>query len=295
MKPLDQLSLGWRTDLIFPRFDAQVIARPGYLLVRTPQNPNFWWGNFLLFDHPPAKGEAAQWLALFEAEIAALQPESRHIAFGVDAEQPFEMPAELLYAGFTRQSGSVLTLRREALRVPDALPDVAPTFALAPGFRFAPLALPAQAGAAVEQQVAADAGEHLPVAGYRLFRERQMQRYGAMERAGLGHWFGIFAEAEDGAGGEQLVADCGLFRDGSGVSALGRFQHVSTHPAWRRRGLCRALIHAVCRHGFDVMGLDTLVIVADPDDVAIGLYESVGFARGASTWLLERRPDVAST
>ena len=36
------------------------------------------------------------------------------------------------------------------------------------------------------------------------------------------------------------------------------------------------------------MGLETLVIVADPDDVAIGLYESLGFQRGASTWHLEK-------
>ena len=63
-----------------------------------------------------------------------------------------------------------------------------------------------------------------------------------------------------------------------------------THPLWRRRGLCSALIHAVCSHGFDRMGLDTLVIVADPDDVAIGLYEALGFERGASTWHLEKAP-----
>jgi hypothetical protein len=42
MKRIDQLSLGWQTDLIFARFDAQVIARPDYLLVRTPHNPTFW-------------------------------------------------------------------------------------------------------------------------------------------------------------------------------------------------------------------------------------------------------------
>ena len=71
---------------------------------------------------------------------------------------------------------------------------------------------------------------------------------------------------------------------------LGRFQFVSTHPAWRRRGLCSALIHAVCRHGFDSMGLHTLVIVADPNDVAMSLYESLGFQRGVTTWQLERRP-----
>ena len=96
----------------------------------------------------------------------------------------------------------------------------------------------------------------------------------------------------DGAiwGGEVLVADCGSFRDGFGEGSLGRFQFVSTHPAWRRRGLCSALIHAVCRHGFEALGLASLVIVADPDDVAIGLYESLGFERDHRLWYLERRP-----
>ena len=284
MKSLDRLSLGWRTELIFPRFDAQIIERPDCLVVRTPHNPTFWWGNFLLFDHAPAEGEAAHWLSTFDAQIACLQPDSRHIAFGVDADEPFDMPDDLLRAGLTRHAGTVLTMGRDALR---PLP-----VELAEGFRIAALDLPAQACAAVEQQVASDAGEYQPVEGYRVFRERQMQRYGAMQRAGLGCWFGVFALTGQG---ERLVADCGLFRDGTGAQALGRFQFVSTHPAWRRRGLCRALIHAVCRHGFEVMDLRTLVIVADPDDVAIGLYESLGFRRSATTWHLERRPDASAS
>jgi hypothetical protein len=73
MKRIDQLSLGWQTDLIFARFDAQVIARPDYLLVRTPHNPTFWWGNFLLFDHAPVEGEGGRWLSSFESEIASQQ------------------------------------------------------------------------------------------------------------------------------------------------------------------------------------------------------------------------------
>jgi RimJ/RimL family protein N-acetyltransferase len=279
LKSPDQLSLGWRTDLIFPRFDAQVIERPGYLVVRTPHNPTFWWGNFLLFDRSPVDGDAARWQAHFEAEIAGRQPESAHIAFGVDSIEPFEMPADFARAGFTRHAGTVLTMSATQLRPPAA--------ALPAGCRVAVLELPAQADAVVDQQVASDEGEHQPVAEYRSFRVRQMQRYGAMQRAGLGHWFGVFARTGQG---ERLVADCGLFRDGAGAQALGRFQFVSTHPAWRRQGLCRALVHAVCRHGFDLMGLRTLVIVADPDDVAIGLYESLGFRRGVSTWQLERRP-----
>lgn len=278
MKPIDRLSLGWRTELIFPRFDAQVVPREHYLLVRTPHNPTFWWGNFLLFDHAPRDADVAQWLAWFDDEIASRQPQSRHITFGVDAQAPFELPQALVQRGFLVYGHTVLTMmRRDQLRAPHA-----PT---PPGFEARTLELPRDAARIAELQVAVDEGAHLPVDGYRVFRERQMQRYEAMQRAGLGHWFGMQALQDEGA---PFVADCGLFRDAPGPGALGRFQHVGTHPAWRRRGLCRALMHTVCRYGFETMGLQTLVIVADPDDVAIRLYESLGFERGASTWLIER-------
>ena len=170
-------------------------------------------------------------------------------------------------------------MRREQLR--------APRKALSPGFRVAALKLPEQAPEAVELQVLCDAGEHEPVDGYRLFRQRQMARCEAMRRQGLGDWFGVFEET---ASGERLVADCGLFHAAPGGDALGRFQHVETHPAFRRLGLCSALIHAVCADAFERLQLHTLVIVADPLDVAIGLYESIGFERGAGSWHIERRP-----
>ncbi|KNZ33804.1 MAG: hypothetical protein AD742_04815 [Methylibium sp. NZG] len=280
---MNELSLGWRTDLIFPRFDAQVIERPGYVVVRTPHNPTFYWGNFLLYDHAPAEGDAAAWLAAFDAEIASQQPRSNHIAFGIDAAQPWPVPADMAAAGLALDASTVLTMRADQLRPPRRT--------LGAQFSVRALDLPAEESLAVEQQVASDEGGFEPN-GYRVFRRRQMQRYGAMVAAGRGDWFGVFASSPVGtsaadAGSAQLVADCGLFVDGRG---LGRFQYVSTHPAWRRRGLCTALIHAACRHGFDTLGLHTLVILADPADVAIGLYESLGFQRGETTWHLERRP-----
>ena len=58
MLPPAELSAGWRTDLIFARFDGELIERPDCLVVRTPANPSFWWGNFLLFDHAPKAGWA---------------------------------------------------------------------------------------------------------------------------------------------------------------------------------------------------------------------------------------------
>jgi len=278
VRRIEELSLGWRTELIFARFDALVIERPDYLLVRTPHNPTFYWGNYLLFDRPPRAGDAARWLAAFNGEIAQLQPESTHLAWGIDAAAPFELPPDFAASGVSMFPSTVLTLRREQLREPRR--------AFAGRFGVRPLRLPEEAALAVELQVASDAHGYAAV-GYRVFRERQMRRYGHMVAAGLGHWFGVFA---DTAQGERLVADCGLFRDGYAAGALGRFQFVSTHPAWRRQGLCSALIHAVCRHGFEAMGLESLLIVADPEDVAIGLYEGLGFERDHNLWYLERRP-----
>ncbi len=249
--------------------------------MRTPRNPTYWWGNYLLFDRAPREGDAAAWLAAFDREITQVQPASNHVAIGIEGDTPFELPPDFAAAGLERLTLTTLTLTRDQLR--------APIKPLEPEFSVRAAELPARIGALAELQVAIDEGEHDP-AGYRVFREQALRRYAAMQDAGLGHQFAVFARTPHG---ERPVADCGLYRDGRGPGSVARFQHVGTHPQWRRRGLCSALVHRVCRHGFEVMGAQTLVMVADPADVAIGIYESLGFQRGADIHELQRRPPAS--
>ena len=77
-------SLGYRTDLMFHRFEGDVTDRGRYLVIRTPSNPTYRWGNFLLFDAPPGPGDFEQWTALFEQEVGK-PPEVTHKVFGWDA------------------------------------------------------------------------------------------------------------------------------------------------------------------------------------------------------------------
>src|SRR3990172_2123003 len=84
-------SLAWRTDLIFPRFDCEILDRGRYLVIRTPSNPTFYWGNFLLFDRPPAPGDDERWPRLFAEEIGA-PPRVRHQAFGWDSPEGHPPP-----------------------------------------------------------------------------------------------------------------------------------------------------------------------------------------------------------
>jgi predicted GNAT family acetyltransferase len=115
---------------------------------------------------------------------------------------------------------------------------------------------------------------------YAEHRRQQMQRYHAMAGRGQAQWFGVWCDG-------TLAADCGLMRDGTAPGALGRFQHVGTHPAWRRRGLCSALIDAVTRWGFAQWQLSRVLMCADPDDVAIAIYEDLGYCRIDREWCLQ--------
>lgn len=76
-------SLGYRTDLIFPAFEGEILDRGTYLVIRTPTNPSFHWGNFLLFAEPPQPGDFQRWRDLFAREIGT-PPQVQHQTFGWD-------------------------------------------------------------------------------------------------------------------------------------------------------------------------------------------------------------------
>jgi ribosomal protein S18 acetylase RimI-like enzyme len=267
---VEDLSPGWRTDFLRHRLDAEVIERPDCVVVRSPGQENFYWGNCLVLPRLPADEDLAHWLGRFEEEVAAGRPGVRHVAIGVNCPPPPDgaLPAWRA-AGFDRMEVATMLLRPHELRE-------------APEASARPLALKrldGQAGIAAHMALQCADPQGFEPAGYRLFRERQMARFATLQTAGLADWFGLWCDG-------TLVADCGLLYDGS----LGRFQNVLTHPDWRRRGLCRALVHAVCRFGFEQRGLAELVMCADPEDVAIGIYESLGFVRTGREWGLQRYP-----
>ena len=52
---LADLRPGWRTDFILHRFGAEVIEREDCLVVRTPCNPTYYWGNCLHLPRLPTE------------------------------------------------------------------------------------------------------------------------------------------------------------------------------------------------------------------------------------------------
>jgi predicted GNAT family acetyltransferase len=62
--------------------------------------------------------------------------------------------------------------------------------------------------------------------------------------------------------------------DGQGAA---RFQSVQTHPDARGQGLASTLVHRASTYGLNELGAGTLVMVADPEYLAIRIYRALGF------------------
>lgn len=112
------------------------------------------------------------------------------------------------------------------------------------------------------------------------FAERRTHANRRLVADGHGRWFGAFLDG-------RLVAQLGLVDAGHG---LARFQSVATDPAFLRQGLAGTLIHHAGRWGLEVLGAQTLVIVADPAYFAIDLYRNVGFVAAETQLTVERAP-----
>jgi hypothetical protein len=115
---LADLRPGWRTDFTMHGVAAEVAEREDCIVVRTPGNPTFYWGNCLLLAEAPRDDALAHWLARFEAEIAARQPASRHRAFGINTPYAGEQLPAWAAAGFELHVNAVMRLEPGALRVP---------------------------------------------------------------------------------------------------------------------------------------------------------------------------------
>jgi GNAT superfamily N-acetyltransferase len=268
---LADLRPGWRTDFILHRFGAEVIERDDCLVVRTPANPTFYWGNCLVLPHAPLDEDLAHWRARFDEEIARPQPESRHVAIGVDAPYAGEAMPSWRVAGFELKVTMMLRL------VPGELRD--PRRAARGDVVVRPLDPAVESDAVIEVECT-DAGPFEPE-GYRAYLRRQWLRYRAMHAAGQLQWFGLWCDG-------TLAATCGLIREAAEPRAAGRFQRVVTHAAWRRRGLATALVHAVTDHALRHWRVGEIYMAADPADVAIGIYRSLGFSDVGTGWGLQR-------
>lgn len=259
-------SLGFRTDLALLKLGGSVVEDHGdHLVVRSPHNPVHYWGNFLLLRETPRRDDTDRWLERF----AATFPDARHVALGVDGTSGgVEDLAGFADAGLQVEAHSVMSAT--TVHLPGG-PNRDATYRA--------LSCDADWAQSVELRLACDGRGHDRVE-FADFTRRKTAEYRRLAEAGHGAWLGAFMR-------DRLVAQMGLYAASPG---LARFQSVETHPDFRGRGLAGTLVHHASHYGFKELNVRTLVMVADPEYVAIRVYRSVGFIESESQLQAERVP-----
>lgn len=221
--------------------------------IRTPECPDYYFGNYLLLDRRPTAEQVLAWSADFEQLLGS--PKSfGHRAF-VWPEPPAKGPPADLPGGYDYQRLVSMRLAADAVQPAPVLPE---------GLHIRTFQQPADWQQWHECQAEVTPGAEYPQA-HRRYLDYQARRYRSLSDSGLGDWWGVFD------GEERLLAYLGLYRLGH----LGRFQAVTTRADWRRRGLCQALLGTVLRD--QRHRVDAFVIVADSEYHAQRLYAKAGF------------------
>ena len=257
-----RISPGWATDLAILELTGSTIDdREDHLVIRTPGNPNYHWGNCLLVTDPDTVDDADRWVATF----ADAFPTAAWFAVGLPV-----MPADVSAwegRGIGLEQMDVLTTR--------TIPHPAP---LPEGYTVRELA-----GDDWNLIIARDLAENARTGEYdehvheRFVRETVDSRRGLCER-GLAAFFGAFA-------GDHLAADLGLVRCGH----LARYQDVTTEVAHRRRGLASHLLGVAAQWSIE-RTCDTWVIVTESTNDAGRVYRRAGFTLDDAEVSAYRRP-----
>jgi GNAT superfamily N-acetyltransferase len=251
-------SLGFQTDLALRALEgAEVTDRGDYTVVRSPDNPAFWWGNFLLLAGWPEPGTGDAWLARFAAEF----PQAGHLALGVDAgREPAQVPAEFLAAGLEFERATVLSCA--AVQPPPRLNTEAE-------FRRLESDDDWEQSRDLGIRCYGDGGPYL---------ERRVGARRRLTQSGRAAWFGAFTDG-------RLLSQLGVCDTGG---RLARYQDVETDPGARRRGLAGTLVWRAGVYAAGAFGAGTLVIVADPTEEAIRVYRACGFADAQGQFSFQR-------
>jgi GNAT superfamily N-acetyltransferase len=240
---------GWATDLAILEHSGSIVEDRGdHLLVRSPHNPDFHWGNCLFVTGEDGVNDASRWVTTFQSAF----PAADWVAVGL-TQMPKDHEAWAAH-GLELELDEVLTT--------SALPRQAP---LPEGYtvrRFDGEDWERSVARVVAENLRT--GEHEARAHERFARAQAATQRGLSDR-NVGAWFGAFVD-------DALVAELGIVRCGT----TARYQAVGTEDEHRRRGLASHLLGVAARWAAD-QGCDRWVIVTEATNPAGRVYRRAGF------------------
>lgn len=189
------------------------------MLIQTSINGGYHWGNYLIFDRPPKRGDRKEWTRLFDSQFSYYKEPHHYVFAWETGEHRNGEYQEFLKAGFELDSAVVLTTT-----------VLIPPPNLNSQIQIRKIKSDSEWDDVIALQNLCAHPKYLNEY-YKEFKLRQMNQYRKMSESELVNWFGAYLD-------HTLVGDLGIFHQ----NGVGRYQSVGTHPEFRRRGICGTLV-----------------------------------------------------
>ena len=246
-------SLSYSTLLQALRHTSSINDKGEYIVVKTEENPNYCWGNFILFKDSNINLAPNQLELLFHKEFSKIP--LQHCAFAWDSiVGNEEFVAEFVSQGYKFEWDEVLVA---------LLPNKPVNYNYEYTYRII-------TGFSDWEKVK---NLHLkcyhPKGGSkeRIYVNRLVDDIEFVVNENAGIWLGAFK-------GGNLIGDMGLFNTGN---QTGLIQFVKTDIEYRKLGVCRSLLYNLINVGLETFGTKYFVMVADKSQNSARVYKAVGF------------------
>jgi GNAT superfamily N-acetyltransferase len=248
------LSLSLRSEIAVFRELGEVLPRDDYVVLRSPRNQTYRWGNRIHWLSPFEERRLKEQKAIFQQHFRDL-PLVRHFTISWDdsAAQPIDL-ARLEQLGFSPDPSVTLLLK-----------EIAKPHHFNSQIVCRPLNSTMEWDRAFTQQIQVRS-KNYSAEDYQSYLRPKFDAYRRLPSHSTGEWYGAFLA-------DQLAGNLGVIWD----QEIVRFQLVATDPAYQRQGICSTLLWHAChdlRRRFPTL---PCVIMADPDYHAISIYKEIGF------------------
>ncbi|MBT3785999.1 GNAT family N-acetyltransferase [bacterium] len=240
------------TDLIPAQFEAEILDRGDYLVWKTSSQPNYFWGNFLIFREAPERDVFKDWKRLYQMEFETENPTFYTFTWDSPNFNPTYLKSFMDH-GFRLDIETTLVTKR-----PELPPKINKDIVVKP--------IVSEADWNSLPEVHVNPNSSRSIDSQIEFQKSRIKTFKELSKRKFGHRFGAYLEG-------KLVGDLGLYHQ----DGIARFNEVATHHEYYRRGICQTLVYHSCIHAIENFEVSTLVMVAVDDYHAINAYKKVGF------------------
>ena len=245
------------------RQTAQITDKGSYIVVRTPDRPDYFWGNYIIMPSAPAPNSYNHWLAVFESEIGP-KSQTGFVAITWDSPGDQGQCVQFTDKGFSLQTSKILSASR-----------VHPPPKSNPHVTFKPLHTESDFAQTIEVHFTPDWQYSSDEAQIKFLKDSANSSR-KLVNAGTAIFIGAFK-------GDKLTAVVEMYYN----DTLCVFDSVATHRDHRRQGICSSLIHYASQYALTQLNCQTLTLEADEDYHAAKIYESIGFSPTEKLYRLE--------